>query len=388
MKNVLKITFTGDILCYANQNEACRKLDGRYDYSPIFENVKSLFQDSDYVVGSLETTLSGEDVEYTHSPTSFNTPDSFARALKDVGFDMLTTANNHCWDRGEDGLRRTLTILSKEGFDYTGTRLSEKETNYIIKEFEGTKVAFLSYTYGTNYSSKGQPISVEKEHLVNFTRQPDRLLKKTIIKRIIGRLLRMARKTKSNRGIVLDSVSKCEIRSQRNTDYEEAMIQTIKDAKSKADIVIMCLHSGGQFNSKVGPYTGYLFDIISEAGADAIITNHAHKVLPIYKKGNCVIASALGNFSFVPGEGYYVDGVYAEYSILLEIDIVEKRINQVSFSICKAIKNEDGLAITVPVFDLFEITKDNNLVTDSRIVYEKVTGKSVDNFELKKNFVL
>jgi poly-gamma-glutamate synthesis protein (capsule biosynthesis protein) len=133
------------------------------------------------------------------------------------------------------------------------------------------------------------------------------------------------------------------------------MIETIIEAKKKADIVIMCLHSGGQFNSEVGPYTQHLFDIITNAGADAIICNHAHKILPVYKKDSCIIASALGNFSFAPGEGYWIDGVKAEYSSLLSFRIEDKKIQGFTTDFCKCIRNDKGLAITIPVNDDKEI---------------------------------
>lgn len=342
----MRLSFTGDILCYASQDAACRQSDGTYVYYPIFEQVKFLFKDSDYVVGSLETTLSGLDAVYTHSPISFNTPDSFAKTLKDVGFDMLTTANNHCWDRGEKGLKRTLSILDEAGIEHTGTRLTKQEENYMIKDFKGTKVAFLSYTYGTNYSDEGKPIPAEKEYLVNFTRQPDRQRERPLYRRILGRLFRLICPPKAYIGTVLDCVSESEISTYRNVQYETAMISTIQQVKSEADIVIMCLHSGGQFNSKVGSYTQHLFDIIADAGVDVIVTNHAHTILPLYKKDNCWIASALGNFSFAPGEGYYVDGVYADYSAVLHVDVDEKSITEVSYTLCKCEKNNNGLGIT------------------------------------------
>lgn len=374
----IRLTFTGDILCYASQDSGCCNLDGTYDYTPIFEQVEPLFKDSDYVVGSFETTLSGENVGYTHGPISFNTPDSFTYALKNVGFDLLTTANNHCWDRGEKGLIRTLHVLDKVGIEHTGTRYSENDKRYIVKDFNGTKVAFLSYTYGVNNASNGETIPLKKEYLVNFTREQIRT-KRPLYKRILGRLLRMVRKSDCSNGIVLDCVSDKEVKNNRNIQYEDAMIEIIKQAKSEADVVIMCLHSGGQFNSEVGTYTKHLFDVISAAGADAIITNHAHTILPIYKQDNCIIVSGLGNFSFAPGEGYYVDGVFANYSIVLYLDIFNKSISDISFSICKSVINSNGLAVTKPIYDMRqekEIKKDIDAIL-KKIHYKTNTNNSV-----------
>lgn len=343
----MKILFTGDILIYESQDKGCFK-DGKRDYSPIFAQVKPLLDDADYVVGSLETTLAGAKAGYTNASYSFNTPDELLPALKWAGFDMLTTANNHCFDRGFEGHARTIGMLEKNGFDYTGTRLSNDGPRYLVKDFDGTKVAFVAYTYGTNSDVNGVFVPKGKEYLVNLTRQQDPVIHRPLWKRAAKALLSRMRRNKNTSGIIGDCVSASEINSGRNTAYELTMLEAIKQAKQEADIVIMCLHSGGQFNSKVEDYTQHLFDIIVDAGADAIVCNHAHRVLPIYKKGNCIITSALGNFSFAPGEGYWVDGVDADKSLLLTLEVNNRQIEGYSTSNLKCVFNEQGLAITVP----------------------------------------
>lgn len=343
----MKILFTGDILIYESQDKGCFK-DGKRDYSPIFAQVKPLLDDADYVVGSLETTLAGAKAGYTNASYSFNTPDELLPALKWAGFDMLTTANNHCFDRGFEGHARTIEMLEKNGFDYTGTRLSNDAPSYLLKDFDGTKMAFMAYTYGTNSEANGVFVPKGKEYLVNLTRQQDPIIHRPLWKRVAKALLSRLRKNKNTSGIIGDCVSASEINSGRNTAFESAMLETIKQAKQEADIVIMCLHSGGQFNSKVEDYTQHLFDIIVDAGADAIVCNHAHKILPVYKKGDCIIASALGNFSFAPGEGYWVDGVDADKSLLLTLEVNNHKIVGYSTAALRCVFNEQGLAITVP----------------------------------------
>lgn len=348
------ITFTGDILCYESQDNYCLNDGNKRDYRPIFENVKSLFDNSDYVVGSFETVTAGESSTYTHAATSFNTPDEILSALKWAGFNLLTTANNHCFDRGFDGHERTIKKIKEYGLEYTGTRLSPKESNYMIKNFDGTRVAFIAYTYGTNSRSNGYIIPQGMEYLVNLTRPQDEPIHRPLWKRIAKRLLSIVRKNNVS-SVQEDCVNAEEVTSERNKLYEDNMLNTISKAKSDADIVIMCLHSGGQFNSKVGTYTEHLFKIIANAGVDAIICNHAHTILPVYHIGNCLVASALGNFSFSPGEGYWVDDAMAEYSILLNLNIDNKKIISHSINVCKCIKNDIGLAITVPIYEV-----DNN----------------------------
>lgn len=352
------ITFTGDILIYQSQDKGCFGKNGCRDYSPIFEQVKPLLKESDYVVGSFETTLAGAKAGYTKSAISFNTPDELLSALKDSGFDMLTTANNHCFDRGEDGLRRTILKIKEAGLEHTGTRISEEEPAYLVKDFDGTTVAFVAYTYGTNSDANGYMIPKGKEYLVNLTRPQDVFHKRPLWKRIAKAILYPILKwRKKNQGVVLDCVPERELNNGRNEAYEKQMLDVIKSARKETDIVIVCLHSGGQFNSEVGAYTQHLFNIIADAGTDAIVCNHAHKILPIYKKGDCIIASALGNFSFAPGEGYWVDGMEAEYSTLLTLEIAEKKIVSYKTDVCKCVHNKNGLAITIPANDTDEIIK-------------------------------
>lgn len=349
----MKITFTGDILIYQSQDIGCLNQDGQRDYTPIFEQVKPLLAESDYVVGSFETTLAGSEAGYTSSSIRFNTPDELLTALKDVGFDLLTTANNHCFDRGEEGLRRTIEIIRINGLEQTGTRLSADEPAYRVKDFDGTKVAFIAYTYGTNSDDNGFIVPKGKEYLVNLTRKQDlpTTFHPPLWKRAARKLLSIVRKPKAASGIVGDCVPAVEVTNGRNVEYEKHMLEVIHEAKQNVDIVIMCLHSGGQFNSKVGTYTQHLFDIIADAGVDAIVCNHAHTTLPIYKQGNCIIASALGNFSFAPGEGYWVDGVKADYSAILTLEINDKKITNYSVDICKCVRNEFGLAVSTIVKD-------------------------------------
>ncbi len=356
----MKITFTGDILIYESQDKGCLGKGGKRNYRPIFEQVKPVLKEADYVVGSFETTLAGEEAVYTHAAYSFNTPDEVLSALKWAGFDMLTTANNHCFDRGAYGHARTIEMLEKDGMDYTGTRLSNDAPSYLLKDFDGTKVAFLAYTYGTNSADNGYLVPKGKEYLVNLTRRQEPLfspIKVAPIKRPLWKKIAKAalslffKKKNAPLGSVVDCVEDVEIANGRNVEYEERMLDTIGEAKKNADIVIMCLHSGGQFNSKVGAYTQHLFEIIADAGVDAIVCNHAHTILPIIRRGNCLIASALGNFSFAPGEGYWVDGVNAEYSALLTLNIDKKKIISHDIDICKCYYNDNGLAVTTIVSD-------------------------------------
>ena len=117
-KNTLKITFTGDLLSLLPQNKASfNKKDNSYDYTPVFDKITYLLNNSDYVVGNLETPIAGEDLGYTYLPTVFNTPIEFLYAIKNAGFDFVSIANNHCLDRQLEGLNKTIENIEKTGLD-------------------------------------------------------------------------------------------------------------------------------------------------------------------------------------------------------------------------------------------------------------------------------
>lgn len=78
------------------QIDAARTSDGKYDYSPCFSLIKEEISRADIAIGNLEVTLGGK--PYQGYPT-FSAPDEYLQAIKDAGFDVLLTANNHCLDR-------------------------------------------------------------------------------------------------------------------------------------------------------------------------------------------------------------------------------------------------------------------------------------------------
>lgn len=325
----IKISFTGDILAYECQNKLAKIGKDKYDYADYLLGAKTIFESSNYVVGSLETPLAGKTAKYTCEDTNFNTPDDILYALKEMGINMLTTGNNHALDRGREGLIRTIETLDRYGFDHTGTAFSKDCDPYIVKDFHGVRVAFLSYTYGTNSSINEQILNEDELFMVNLTRKQDlppyRSILKSAIRKAVYSLPREIRKyivPTNGYSIISDCVSEHEIKSPKNAYYIEKMQESIAKAKTKADVVIFCLHSGGQFNSEVSGYTQWLIDIIAETGVNAIVCNHTHTVLPIERRDNgCVVAYSLGNFSFTPGVGYYIKGVGAEYSKVLHLEI-------------------------------------------------------------------
>lgn len=147
------LVFVGDAMQHQGQLDRARELGGggNYDYSDCFTLIAPAITAADYAVCNLEVPLGGGR-DYSGYPC-FSAPDAYAKALKDAGFDMFLTANNHCLDRSDRGARRTLTALDSLGVDHIGTyhdAADRRRKVPFIKDINGIRFGFLNYTYGTN----------------------------------------------------------------------------------------------------------------------------------------------------------------------------------------------------------------------------------------------
>lgn len=244
------LAVVGDIMVHDYQyQEAYDSATDTYNFMHNFQDMKKYFDGYDLVLGNLELTFGGKERGYASFPC-FNTPDSFLDAVKDAGFDVLTTANNHSMDTGKKGLIRTLDKLDEYGIEHMGTYRSQEERDKIlIKEVNGIKIAFLSYTYGTN------GIPVPDAYLVNLI------------------------------------------------DHEQ-MTADIKRAKGKADVVVVMPHMGNEYESYPRDVFKEWADLMFISGADIVLASHPHVLQPMeYVKidhGDGVhdgfIIYSLGNF--------------------------------------------------------------------------------------------
>lgn len=253
------ITFTmtalGDSLCHNTQYwDAYNKETGEYDFSYVYKDIKDYTKYTDITIGSLETTFAGEEKGYSNYPT-FNTPDSLATALKNIGVDIISLAGNHALDYGYTGLCRTIDVFDNVGISHLGTyKSAEEQENLLIKNVKGIKIAFINYTYGTN----GIPVPSGKEYCVN-------LIDKALMKKQI----------------------------------EQAKEQNV-------DMIVACMHWGTEYRTTANSEQEELANFLFENGVDIILGNHPHVLEPMEKKTitledgtekEVFVVYALGNFT-------------------------------------------------------------------------------------------
>ena len=74
--------------------------------------------------------------QYSGYP-NFNCPDEIVDGAKNAGFDMLLTANNHCYDTQTGGVIRTLEVLEEAGLESLGTQKAKDDPDYKVIEVNG-----------------------------------------------------------------------------------------------------------------------------------------------------------------------------------------------------------------------------------------------------------
>lgn len=136
----ITLLFVGDLMQHQAQIEAAR-VGTSYDYSSCFKHVKDEISAADLAVANLEVTLGGK--PYSGYP-AFSAPDEYLYAVKEAGFDVLLTANNHCLDRRKKGLERTILILDSLHIPHAGTYVNKGKRD------------------------EGYPLLIEKNHFVLF----------------------------------------------------------------------------------------------------------------------------------------------------------------------------------------------------------------------------
>ena len=98
--HTVSLRFTGDILI---EDALYNWMGSDYDVRDYFDKVKP-YLDADLVIGNQEVVLGGKELGITGSDYTFNAPEEIAAQLPEIGFDVLTFANNHSYDRGMQGI--------------------------------------------------------------------------------------------------------------------------------------------------------------------------------------------------------------------------------------------------------------------------------------------
>ena len=355
--DAFRITFSGDLILLEDQVK--RAYNGKeYDFSDVFEYAEPYISSADMAIGVFEGPMAGEEAGYTSSNFDdskelyLNFPDSFADAVKNVGFDLVTTANNHVLDKGAEGAARTLDILDKIGLDHTGSyrNTAEKQNNHIkIVECQGIRMAVLSYTYGSNNIDNSELIDGSLSYLTSVA---------------------------------------CGTEGEQFEMLKSRVEQDFKDAKALSpDLIIVLPHLGTQFSNVPDKEQEVWFGIFKENGADIILGDHSHVVEPAlvedYNGRKVFTAYCPGNFANIYRENQ------GDTSMLIDVYIDRENKQVIGGSIVPLYTHAraDGNFRAVPVYEIMNnkelraqlTTDDIELAANSNsIITDVVFGHEMD----------
>ncbi|WP_448528423.1 CapA family protein [Raineya sp.] len=240
-QNTITLSVGGDLMPYA-------WIQKNYTQN-LWNEVGEFFFDADIVFANLETPIHLQksaslvpEVMITDMLFNANTEmfEIFSGKPHYKGYDILSTANNHSLDMGEEGIYKTIEFLESKKIAFTGTaRNWQERDNFPILEREGIKIAFIAYTYSLNR----EVLPEGKEYLVNYERLnfPD-----------------------------------CSLEKLRK-DVENAH-------RRGSDLVVLSLHTGNAYQMYPSEHTIQIFHrIFGECGVDIILGSHPHNPQPMEK---------------------------------------------------------------------------------------------------------
>ncbi len=236
---------TGDIILHSTVLDGAKTSDGDYDFSAFFTQTEKYFKAAHLATANLEVTLGGTESGVFSGYPAFNAPDSLLDVIKSSGIRMVTTANNHCYDTGLFGLKRTVQQLKSSGIDFIGTKESDSDPTYIVKDVNGIKIGMVTYTY-ENSSGDGQ-------------------------KSINGNVV------KAEANSLINSFNYDKI----DEFYTQAQSAIDSMKQSGAEAIVFYMHWGEEYQLSANTWQKSIAQKLCNMGVDVIVGSHPHVVQPI-----------------------------------------------------------------------------------------------------------
>lgn len=318
--NTVQCHFVGDLLYeqpYYDWIEDDSQDKGYYDF------VRSYFQNDDLSIANLETPIGGEELQVSGTGYSFNASRDIGEQVASLGLEVVSTANNHANDRGNQGIDNTLDFLKEKNILAVGTYYNQddrQQGKYLT--INNIKFGFVSYTYATN-----QIVSDENKDKVGlFNRPSDR---------------------------------------QMTQEYKDLLSKEVTQTRENCDVLIAMMHWGNEFTYDISTQQKEVSQLLSDLGVDIIIGNHSHCPQPMewINNNRTLCMYSLGNFVSADP---IVDRTNQEFknaynvSTMVSLDIVQND-NQIS------IQNIDY----TPIINYY----DQNLEHFQLIPYDQYTSE-------------
>ena len=238
----MSLIAVGDVLIHESVYKDA-KTDNGYDFKKMFTMVKPIISKYDLKYCNQESIIGGSALGISGYP-AFNSPDEIGdEMVNDLGFNLISLANNHLLDKGIDAVNYSNSYWKKKNVITAGSYSSMDERNDIkVYKQNGIRYAFLAYTTISNGK-----VPNNKDYLLNM--YSDEQAKKDI--------------------------------------------DTIKD---QVDVIIVSMHWGVEFSNTPNSEQKKIAEYLSSLGVNIIIGSHPHVVQPVEYVNNTLVIYSLGNF--------------------------------------------------------------------------------------------
>lgn len=363
----VRVSVVGDIIMHEAVYDGALTNPGEdipvYDFSPDFKYITPILEESGLTIGNFEGTLAGP--PYSGWP-HFCGPDAMADALYAAGFDVLCTANNHCIDKGLNGLIRTATVLREKGFIVIGTRPDAQSSMDSVVDIDGIKIGLLNYTFET--------IGTSKRKALNGIPIPDGA----------------------------DSLI-CSFNPYREESFAadlEELLQRVQVLRSQeADVICLVLHWGVEYNTHSAAWQREMAQKLCDAGVDLIVGHHPHVLQEIDVLTSAVtgkqtlvyysLGNFLGNWAYgtLGTSGKAQDGMIARVTFLKTADgVCIEKGEYIPTFVVRVRKGSELQHLIVPVLpasldpSAYQTTEKDMLASYKRI--NKILGPCVGSAEI------
>jgi len=253
-KNV-KLTLVGDFLF---ESPIYKAHDSGEDLNNYFKRIRAYFNQDDITIGNMEVPISDGSLTVSGDGFNFCAPKYIGDLVNTLDLQVLSTANNHTYDRNVDGIKSTINYFKNNtGIMTVGTN-DDGNFEEKILTVNNIRIGFLSYTYGTNQ----KPLP-EKRKYISYYRDIDK-------------------------------------KEVTDAKKEEIRIQ-VNELKQSTDVVIVIMHWGTEFTYKPDNEQKEMASFLNSLGVDLIVGSHSHCIQPIEELTSdtgykTIVYYSLGNF--------------------------------------------------------------------------------------------
>ena len=294
--STLNLTVVGDFLFESPYYKSIENGDSKDLY---FNKVKSYFNDDDISIGNMEVVIGNDNMKISGDGYNFCAPSWIGPLVSSLDLEVLSTANNHSYDRGVEGINSTIDYFKNNTDIVTlGTEKQGNNRKTRIIEKNGLKIGFSSFTLGTNIKPSKENVS-----LINYYKDP---YTKEILKNQIS--------------------------------------EEISYLKKNADIIITLMHWGTEFTFYPNDEQKEMANYLNSLGVDIIVGSHSHSIQPIEIIGEdkkTLVYYSLGNFvsadddiARTPKGQETFDNAY-QFGLLSKISLKINKDNNIEFDSIK-----------------------------------------------------